>query len=152
MEDCDTKFGNYYNFSLGPNEAFIMNTDVMSAIIIKSGFKNYKIIEETFLSTSEGITLIFSHAINEAIDEKIAALLESGIISYWIEQALKEATIIGNLDMDGPQVLTMDHLFIGFTIWLIASTFTIVVFVIEIVCRCYKQRFDATRVIVPYIH
>jgi len=152
MEDCDTKFGNYYNFSLGPNEALIMDTECMSVIIIKSGFKNYKIIEETFLSTSEGITLIFSSTINEAIDEKIAALLESGILSHWIAGVYKEKSQVANLNSDGPQVLTMDHLFIGFVIWLIALTFTILVFSAELICRYFQQRFDGTRVIVPFIH
>jgi len=152
MEDCDTKFDNYYNFSLSQNEALIMESYTMAAVIIRSGFTNYKILDQTFLSTSEGITLMFHHLINEAINEKIAALLESGIMIYWIEKAHKEKSKAGNIESDGPQVLTMDHLFIGFAIWLIALTFTIVVFFTEIICRYFKQRLDATRVIVPFIH
>jgi len=151
MKDLNYRFSGFYNFTLKANEAVAVDAYFIPFIIDRSGFTDYKVLEESFLSTHEGIVLVFGHPLNEAINDKISALLESGIMNRWIKQAYSTAKIGGDPE-DGPQVLTLDHLFIGFAIWLVALTFTIVVFFIEVVNNYCKQRFEARRVIKPFVN
>jgi len=148
LEEVNSKFGDYSNFNLKQNEALLMDTYLMPLIIAKSGFKDSKVLEETFLSTAEGYCLILGHPLNEAINEIISVLIETGIINHWISETYHQLKAKHFLDLEtGPQVLTLNHLFIGFVIWLIALAFAVVVFVIEIIFQCWKRRSNVTRVL-----
>jgi len=149
IEDVKSKFGDYYNFTLKSNEALMIENYFVALILGRSNFTNYKMLDQTPVSAFEGIALIYGHPINEAINEIISVLLESGIMDYWIANA----TYLKADDLDtGPQVLTLDHLFIGFAIWLIALASAVVVFLIEVVCNMIKQRLEAQHVIKPFVN
>jgi len=149
MHDVDSTFGDYENFTLKKNEALMIENYFVPLILARSNFTNYKLLDQSPISAHEGMVLVLGHPINEAINNKITALLESGIMDYWITNATYLKAEKEDL---GPQVLTLDHLFIGFVIWLIALAFAVVVFLIEVVCHNFKQRSNATRVIKPFVN
>jgi len=149
IQDVESKFGDYYNFTLKTNEALLTEKFFLPDIIGRSNFTNYKILDQTPISSHDGMVLILNHPINEAINVIISALLESGIMDHWIANA----TYLKADEEDfGPQVLTLDHLFIGFVMWLIALAFAVVIFLIEVICNMIKHRLEAQHVIKPFVN
>jgi len=149
MHDVESKFGDYENFTLKKNEALMIENYFVPLILGRSNFTNYKMLDKTPISSHEGMVLVFGNPIDDAINEKITALLESGIMDYWIANS---TYINADYLESGPQVLTLDHLFIGFAIWLIALAFAVVVFLIEVGCNMIKQRLEAQHVIKPFVN
>lgn len=66
------------------------------------------------------------------LEKKIVQLFEAGLTDLWIKRMVTSDGIKRKLDDVGPQVLTLEHLEIGFVVWLVALAFTIPVFLVEI--------------------
>lgn len=77
------------------------------------------------------------HVFFEIIDRKIQQLFTAGITNYFFEQATADQNLerYKKVDVDEPQVLTMNHFEAVFAIWLIALSFAIIILMFEWIIR-----------------
>ena len=76
-----------------------------------------------------------SHFFYSTFDWKIKQLIQGGFFNVWIERYKSHSSVQSpQPDLDkGKVVLTMDHLSVGFIIWLVSLAIASVVMVVEIV-------------------
>lgn len=103
----------------------------------KSGTSSSIYLKENLATTSEGLLFQNYCPFYEAFNEVIGRMLSSGLIRYWYENQYKK---IDNFLVEiGPQILTLDHLGVGFIACLIPLMLSILVFFIEILSKHIKN-------------
>lgn len=76
-----------------------------------------------------------NHFLFEEFNKKIEQLITSGVMQKLIEQRKS------NVDADeGPSVLTLDHLAIGFCIWAIVALIAFAAFCLELAIHYIKMK------------
>lgn len=86
------------------------------------------LLKETLLQTALGLFVPKTFFLFSQINEAIKKLYEAGIIQKWFEIFLDQRQ---RFVEKGPQVLTMDHLMIGFQMWLAFLLLASALFVLE---------------------
>ena len=74
-------------------------------------------------------------------DWKIKQLIEGGFFVHWIDRYLNHPSVQAPEPEDNRLVLTMDHLMVGFTIWLGMLLITLVAFTAEYLRVCLANYF-----------
>lgn len=69
------------------------------------------------------------------LERKTAQCLEGGLVASWIDVTYTIGGEKRTAEEIGPQVLTMEHLEIGFIVWLVPLAFCLLVFAIEVGIR-----------------
>lgn len=89
-------------------------------------------MDEILMTVYYGIVRKGVGPYSEILDKKTVQLLESGLSALWINEILHVDGIKRGPEDIGPQVLTLEHLAIGFIFWLIPLALTIPVFLLEL--------------------
>lgn len=76
----------------------------------------------------------------EAYNILMGRLANGGFLNYWFDNVINPKGVIVKIHKIGPQVLTMEHLMIGFQIFLIAIAISGIAFSAEI-SRSFLQNF-----------
>lgn len=120
------------------NKVFMMTTIPALAIELnqklRSGVPSFVVLDETVRTLHSGFLYKSGLPYQNKLDSKAVQLLEGGFTARWMDNNtnLAKPEIKRKDEIIGPQVLTMDHLAIGFKVWLIPLTFSVIVFVLEI--------------------
>lgn len=77
----------------------------------------------------------------ETMDKKVMQLFESGLTSYWWNSFINPRGLKPMGDEIGPEVLTLEHLEIGFEACFVPLVVSIVVFVFEIMINWIQNKF-----------
>lgn len=102
---------------------------------LRSGVPSFVLLDDEVLFTHHYEFKYRSGvAFKKDFDRKTTQLLEGGFVARWFANNLygDGVKIKRTAEEIGPQVLTMDHLAIGFIVWLIPLTFSLIVFAYEI--------------------
>lgn len=116
----------------------IYTSDEFLQSFIKSSDGKFKYLKLKERIVSDHISYIFerNYFMFEAYNRKILQLVESGIAAKII-QGYNQKT--GELAEDGPAVLTLEHLSVGFEIWLLFLLVSSVCFLFEFVQKIYAM-------------
>lgn len=99
--------------------------------LYKSGKSSLLLLSEPVRAVLVGLSFKpFSH-LYELVNEKQGQLTNGGLIDYWGYDVMITGGKSVNVEI-GPQVLTMDHLAVGFQVCLILLMFSFALFILEI--------------------
>lgn len=111
----------------GSRRGVTMHSDHLNSFNAKSSVELTKLRE---IISTEHITFKFRKIdyIFQPFNKQLKKLIETGIVSYVINQ-FKE--IPKEFSQNGPEILSLDHLRIGFEIWLFFLMCAFAIFIIE---------------------
>lgn len=101
----------------------------------RSGISSILTLIDKFEFVYYGIPFKPFNPFLEIFNFKVAQLFEAGLTEYWIKNFQNPKGFSQKVDKIGPEILTMEHLEVGFLVWLISLTLSIVVFVVEILAK-----------------
>lgn len=108
----------------------IVNEDnVVAATKIYEGKFEVRMFKETLYKIDYGLLLARHNFLFVQINDAVARLSEGGIMQRWVKMAFNRTSGIVEVD---PQVLTMDHLMMGFQIWLSFLILASILFLAEL--------------------
>lgn len=98
----------------------------------RSGQSSLTLLEESYVVTGFSLAFWPFSPFFETFNERILDLLSNGIIDHWFGEFENAQGFKRKVTVDiGPQVLTMEHLEIGFIFCLVAATFSVIAFMCE---------------------
>jgi hypothetical protein len=98
----------------------------------RSGVSSIKILEERVETYFEVFIFMPSNPFFDYFNQIMAELAAGGFLSYWRKLEINPKGIERKIDKIGPQVLTMEHLMIGFVVCLVPCAIGATTFVFEI--------------------
>jgi hypothetical protein len=107
----------------------------------RSGVSSIKILEEKVETYFEVFIFMPSNPFFDYFNQIIAELAAGGFLSYWRKLEINPKGLKRKIDEIGPQVLTMEHLMVGFQICLVSFAICVIIFVFEILFECFKTIF-----------
>lgn len=127
----------YYEIVVEPaNRATLIGVPkILSLIenrIYRSGQSSLVVLNEKLRTLYIGHVFKHFSPFYEIFDEVVGFLSASGLIDRWLNDELNPRRKKRIYEDIGPQVLTMEHLSIGFTICMIMLVFSAVVFILEV--------------------
>lgn len=101
--------------------------------LYRSGFSSLSILDENIATLYFGLPFRRFHPFFESLNLKINQMTSAGLVDHWYKNAYDSRRHIKKVIEDiGPQVLTMDHVAIGFLVCLIPMTMSVIVCMFEI--------------------
>ena len=90
-------------------------------------------LDEKFLSYNLAVKLP-NHAKSYrlTVEWKVTQLIRGGFFNHWMEPYLNHRSILERKEKEDKIVLTMEHLSVGFTIWLACLAITSIAFIAEL--------------------
>jgi hypothetical protein len=104
----------------------------------RSGFTSILVLEEIVETVFSISVFYFDNPIYESFNRIVGQMDNAGLLNYWKEKNQNSKSKQKVEDI-GPQVLTMNHLEIGFQIYLVSLTISIAAFIAEIVVFCANK-------------
>lgn len=83
----------------------------------------------------------------EKMNTLIGDLASGGLIDFWIESEIGSSGQKHIEEVIGPQVLTMDHLEIGFKICIVPMILSILAFIAELCIKYFREFFSRDKVV-----
>lgn len=105
----------------------------------RSGLFSVTLLDETIVSQKRGFVYKPFSPFFETFNEKIDEMLSSGIVEYWNKKLFNPSLVKRTEEEVGPQVLTMEHLEVGFISCLIFLILSIFVFLLEVFIPLIKS-------------
>lgn len=112
---------------------------IINNIRLKTGQSSILLLKETFRNLFIGLTFKDFSPFYETLGEKIGEMSSAGLIGLWWTREFQNNDRKRVVDDIGPQVLTMEHLEIGFTICLVPLTLSVIVFIGELLVKYFKD-------------
>lgn len=97
-----------------------------------NGTLQWNTLDENVLSYNYGLALQRFHFATPIFQDAIVQLIEGGFYDRWISHYLKDRFATWKPEDAGPIVLTMNHLSIGFKLWLLMILLSSLAFVGEL--------------------
>ena len=97
--------------------------------VYRSGTTSMRFLDEPYKIVGSGVKFLRSSALVEVFNEMLAKMEPNGLMEYWRRLRSFSTTKIEEI---GPQVLTMDHLRIGFLACCITMILAVIVFIGEL--------------------
>lgn len=108
--------------------------------LYRSGIPSVAMMEKTLVTMLHGYLFPYFSPILEQFNEIVHLLLSNGLIYYWDDIVVNPKGLKMKQEEIGPQVLTMDHLTVGFLACLCPVIFSILVFIGEVLLFKVKSR------------
>lgn len=105
----------------------------------RSGVSSILFLEETVTTVFEIFRFASSSPFFDYFNEILSDLTTGGFLIYWEKSFINPRGLKMKVDEIGPQVLTMEHLMLGFQISLGALGTASVVFGLEITTNIFKK-------------
>lgn len=86
----------------------------------------FKILQKTFRTAYVGFLTKRNYFLNNQLDRKVTQAVESGLMDFWRPEMKPKPA-----NNTGPQVLTLEHLAVGFLICMVCLLIAFIFFVIE---------------------
>lgn len=112
--------------------------------IYRSGFSSLVLLDENVMSSCRAMNFPPFSPFYEEFNGKVSRMISGGLIEYWYSNYLGLKKAI-RVDEIGPEILTMEHLEIGFVICLIPMVLSILVFISELLA--YHRKILIQKVI-----
>lgn len=107
----------------------IINSDnVNHAIQRYQGKFQVNFLKENLVELASGLLMPRQHFLFGQTNQAITMLLEGGIMQRWVKIALNHTKVIARSE---PKVLTMNHLRIGFEIWIFFLSLGLPLLIVE---------------------
>lgn len=104
----------------------------------RSGHSSLTLLKESYVLTGFSLAFWPFSPFFETFNERILDFLSNGIIEHWFGEYENAQDFKRKVIIDiGPQVLTMEHLEIGFIFCLVAAMFSFIAFI----CEHFVARF-----------
>lgn len=87
-----------------------------------------RMLREPFMTQNVGLAFSSLNFLTEPLKDKIMQLRPSGLLTYWVDNYLKQNR--ANQESE-PEVLTMEHLTIGFQVCCMPLSLAFIAFIIE---------------------
>lgn len=97
----------------------------------RSGAPSLLLLEKTIKVIFDGYAFPPFSPYFEEFNEQINIMMSSGLVSYWIQQEAPGLSDKLKVEEIGPQILTFDHLAVGFYICIASSIIATISFLIE---------------------
>lgn len=107
----------------------------------RSGFSSVQMLKEPIRSVFTGLNFRQFSPFYEILNEKILRLFAGGILQYVWNCRINPKGIKQLVEKIGPQVLTMDHIGIGFIFCSVSLSVAIIAFVVEITTPWFENLF-----------
>lgn len=111
----------------------------------RSGVSSLITLDDTLMTAQYSLVYTYNCPYAEMLDRKTTQFLEGGFSTHWYKEIFNPTDMKRELEDIGPQVLTMDHLEIGFIVWLVPVLLCILVFIIEIAIRPCRKFINRAR-------
>ena len=108
--------------------------------LFKSGASSLTVLEDDYKLIFKGVVFLNYSPFLETYNEMLGWMEDFGFMAYWRKRFVEDKPII--VEEIGPQVLTMDHLGIGFLACCIPLVFCIATFIGELIYSRFQQKFD----------
>lgn len=105
----------------------------------RSGFSSLLILEETFETCFMANNIEPFNPFYEYFNRIMGELADGGLLMYWNELDVNPRGLKMKLEAIGPEVLTMEHLLIGFQICFAVLGFGILAFGAEIAMKYFDK-------------
>lgn len=131
------KIGKYYEKSLNASYRIGILGDTISVFDLNFLYEtqNFRITKEKLWIESIGLLHQDRKYLNEVLNSKIPSLRESGILDHWIQMNLINRR---SSSIEGPKVLTMQHLKIGFELFICFLILSFITFTVE---QCSRLKY-----------
>lgn len=123
------------------NKAVIFGVSILITAIhnnYRSGRASICMLDENINNVHVGLAYKPFSPFLETMNEKTVRLVEAGLIEYWLKDDLNYRRKINEEEI-GPQVLTMDHLEVGFIICTICLAVGLLAFLVEVSISAMKK-------------
>lgn len=107
---------------------------------LRNGFTSILMLETPIQNTQVGLIFKPLSPFYEMMNVKTMELVESGLIGLWIQKKTNGKLIRRVIEEIGPQVLTMDHLEIGFLVCSVPLMLSVMVFILELIWRNSRRK------------
>lgn len=111
----------------------------------RSGVTSILTLKETVNSFHTGVYFQPFDPFLEHYNKFLEEIQNTGLLSYWYYLVLNPKGLKMKLDEIGPQVLTMEHLMVGFQVWFSALMTSVIAFIAEIGWKCLKSFMSKPR-------
>lgn len=101
----------------------------------RSGITSLNYIDKDFRPLVAGLSYKPHHILANKFSEKTSRLFEAGFNKFWFKQIREKV----ETEEIGPEVLTLDHIGIGFVSCIVILTIAAAVFVLEIFYATFNQ-------------
>lgn len=98
----------------------------------RDGFSSLILLDEVVYTIPISVTFPYFSPIFEISNEKLHQLIASGLTSYWYDKIINPKGLKIKPEDVGPQVLTMEHVTIGFIVCMWPLALSILVFIFEV--------------------
>lgn len=105
---------------------------------LRSGKASLRMLDENFFTLSHTMMFTRNLPYTEAFRNRVNQLISSGVPQRFYEQQMEKYRPLGSNDQIPPQVLTLEHLAVGFLIYLVVCAFCVLVFLIENLFSWFK--------------
>lgn len=131
-----------YDIAAEPaNKATILtSSDTLTGVLnlsYRSGSSSLELLDEIIKTIPMSVMFPFHSPLYEVFNKKIYQLLSTGLIYHWYNHEINRKGLKLKPEEIGPQILTMEHVSIGFLICFIPLALSVLTFLIEIaVFKC----------------
>jgi len=113
----------------------------------RSGFMSITTMDLVIRTDNFALVFLKNSPFYETFNKKIMQMISNGIIEHWFRNVNNPTGLKRKIEEIGPQILTLDHLDVGFLMCLTVLGFSFLLFCAELIAR----RFDAWRENMTYI-
>lgn len=121
---------------------------------LRSGFIDFTTLEETLSTIPMGLRFPERSPYYETFNNKIGRMVSNGVVRRWMRYMRNPKGIKRTKEEIGPQILTLDHLGVGFLACTIPLALGIIAFIFErgtLYSRTLRQKFVALNVLSSYL-
>lgn len=106
--------------------------------IYRSGISSLLVLHQAIETLLHVVLFVPFDPFYELYNKMMGRLANGGFLNYWFDLEVNPRGFNVKIDKIGPQVLTMEHLQIGFQICLVALAVSAIIFATEIALKSYK--------------
>lgn len=115
----------------GSNRGFLCDTNILR--FDRTPIKRYSQLKEKIISDYNGFMLAPNSFMFDSLNRKVVQFVESGLAQKFVSKYFDTKKVA---ELNGPKVLTLDHLSAGFFVWLAC----LVVAIVGFVCERYSMK------------
>lgn len=125
-------------FTTPGGESFLSSIHNDYVNFYRGGVSSLLILKEPIRNALMALAFKPFNLFYDAINRMMGELANGGFINYWLDSMNNIRGLTLKVDNIGPQVLTMEHLMIGFQICLATATSGMIVFGAEVAVEYFK--------------
>lgn len=108
-------------------------------VYYRSGISSILVLKENIQTTFYAFYFNPFDPFYKAVNKVMGELADGGFLTYWKYLRTNPRGLKMTVENIGPQVLTMEHLMLGFQIYLITSAISIVAFSFELLVKLLRS-------------